>query len=241
MSRAAAVSNERLRSKNELRASRTAGWELERKRFERLPFSILEPSRPALCETISAVDGPRGVRLKRNLRGLATVRAHRIIHLTRATVVAASSAASVFVHSLPTIRTLVGTDGRLTGPILIKGAHPARTPEIDGNGVLQADGGSEGRDGGTLSDKLSAEVVFGARIVGIDGGGQPPRRVQGSTGTHVFVDLAGAPAPILVVPEVHVVVTAHRLRAESTADLHASEKELPLLKGNFRVDESVLC
>src|SRR2546429_105191 len=138
---------------------------------------------------------------------------------------AASSAASVFVHSLPTIRTLVGTDGRLTGPILIKGAHPARTPEIDGNGVLESNGGSEGRDGGTLSDKLPAEVVFGARIVGVDGGGQPPRRVQGSTGTHVFVDLAGAPAPILVVPEVHVVVTAHRLRAESTADLHAWEKE----------------
>src|SRR5256885_4396883 len=108
MSRAAAVSNERLRSKNELRASRTAGWELERKRFERLPFSILEPSRPALCETISAVDRPRRVRFKRNLRGLATVRAHRIKHLTRAAVVAASasSAASVFVHSLPTVRPL---------------------------------------------------------------------------------------------------------------------------------------
>src|SRR3989454_11965886 len=145
MSRAAAVSNERLRSKNELRASRTAGWELERKRFERLPFSILEPSRPALCETIAAVDGPRRVRFKRDLRGLATVRAHRVIHLTRATVVAAaSSAASVFVHSLPTIRTLVGTDGRLTGPILIKGAHPARTPEIDGNGVLESNGGFRG-------------------------------------------------------------------------------------------------
>src|SRR5213078_1798942 len=90
------------------------------------------PSRPALCETISAVDGPRGVRLKRNLRGLATVRAHRVIHLTRATVVAASSAASVFVHSLPTIRTLGGTDRRLTGPILIKGAHPGRALEIEG-------------------------------------------------------------------------------------------------------------
>src|SRR5256885_1296258 len=92
-------------------------------------------SRPALCETIAAIDGPRRVRFKRDLRGLATVRAHRVIHLTRATVVAAaSSAASVFVHSLPTIRTLEGTDGRLTGPILIKGAHPDRTLEIERNG-----------------------------------------------------------------------------------------------------------
>src|SRR6266581_2644167 len=33
------------------------------KRFERLPFSILEPSRPALCETISAVDSPRLLKL----------------------------------------------------------------------------------------------------------------------------------------------------------------------------------
>src|SRR5207247_10983710 len=85
-------------------------------------------SRPALGETISAVDGPRRVRLKRDLRGLATVRAHRVVHLTRSAVVAASasSSASVFVHSLPTIRTLQGTDGRLTGPIPHKAAHPAR-------------------------------------------------------------------------------------------------------------------
>src|SRR2546425_10475361 len=66
----------------------------------------LEPSRPALCETISAVDRPCRVRFERDLRGLATVRAHRIKHLTRAAVVAssaaASSAASVFVHLLTT-------------------------------------------------------------------------------------------------------------------------------------------
>src|SRR5256712_8152896 len=137
MSRAAAVSNERLRSKNELRASRTAGWELERKRFERLPFSILEPSRPALCETISAVDRPRRVRFKRNLRGLATVRAHRIKHLTRATVVAAasaSSAASVFVHSLPTVRPLVGRTTRREGPRLLKLCTTAPYRGLTGRG-----------------------------------------------------------------------------------------------------------
>src|SRR3989475_6769277 len=136
MSRAAAVSNERLRSKNELRASRTAGWELERKRFERLPFSILEPSRPALCETISAVDRPRRVRFKRNLRGLATVRAHRIKHLTRAAVVAAasaSSAASVFVHSLPTVRPFGGPDNPPRGPPPLKAVHHSTNPSIDGN------------------------------------------------------------------------------------------------------------
>src|SRR5207249_7769190 len=123
----------------------------------------LEPSRPALCETISAVDGPRGVRLKRNLRGLATIRAHRVIHLTRATVVAASSAASVFVHSLPTIRTLEGTDGRLTGPILIKGAHPGRTPEIEGTGVREA------------MDPRARRSPLGVRPDG-GAGGSPPRR-----------------------------------------------------------------
>src|SRR3989454_7263584 len=110
------------------------------KRFERLPFSILEPSRPALCETISAVDRPRGVRFKRNLRGLATVRAHRIKHLTRAAVVAsasASSAASVFVHSLPTVRSLVDRTDRREGRGLLKVC--TRTPEprltgIEGQG-----------------------------------------------------------------------------------------------------------
>src|SRR5207244_6419457 len=92
------------------------------KSCERLPFSILEPSRPALCETISAVDRPRGVRFKRNLRGLATVRAHRIKHLTRAAVVAASasSAASVFVHSLPTVRPFGGPDNPPRGPPPLK-------------------------------------------------------------------------------------------------------------------------
>src|SRR3989454_11625816 len=136
MSRAAAVSNERLRSKNELRASRTAGWELERKRFERLPFSILEPSRPALCETISAVDRPRRVRFKRNLRGLATVRAHPIKHLTRAAVVAAasaSSAASVFVYSLPTVRPFGGPDNPPRGPPPLKAVHHMTRRRIDGN------------------------------------------------------------------------------------------------------------
>src|SRR6058998_514590 len=109
------------------------------KRFERLPFSILEPSRPALCETISAVDRPRRVRFKRNLRGLATVRAHRIKHLTRAAVVAASasSAASVFVHLLPTVRSLVDRTDRREGRGLLKVC--TRTPEprltgIEGQG-----------------------------------------------------------------------------------------------------------
>src|SRR3989449_7251252 len=138
MSRAAAVSNERLRSKNELRASRTAGWELERKRFERLPFSILEPSRPALCETISAVDRPRRVRFKRNLRGLATVRAHRIKHLTRAAGVAAASAPStapVSVHSLPTVRPLVGRTSRREGPRLLKLCTTAPSRRLTGRGA----------------------------------------------------------------------------------------------------------
>jgi len=131
------ICRERLRSKNELRASRTAGWELERKRFERLPFSILEPSRPALCETISAVDRPRGVRFKRNLRGLATVRAHRIKHLTRAAVVAASasSAASVFVHSLPTVRPLVGRTSRREGPRFLKVCTTGPHGRLTGSGV----------------------------------------------------------------------------------------------------------
>src|SRR5437899_12549452 len=105
------------------------------KRFERLPFSILEPSRPALCETISAVDRPRGVRFKRNLRGLATVRAHRIKHLTRAAVVAAasaSSAASVFVHSLPTVRSLGRPDDPPRGPPALKAVHYSTIPGIAG-------------------------------------------------------------------------------------------------------------
>src|SRR6058998_1329835 len=108
------------------------------KRFERLPFSILEPSRPALCETISAVDRPRRVRFKRNLRGLATVRAHRIKHLTRAAVVAAasaSSAASVFVHSLPTVRPLVGRTSRREGPRLLKLCTTAPYRGLTGRGA----------------------------------------------------------------------------------------------------------
>jgi len=107
------------------------------KRFERLPFSILEPSRPALCETISAVDRPCRVRFKRNLRGLATVRAHRIKHLTRAAVVAASasSAASVFVHSLPTVRPLVGRTSRREGPRLLKVCTTAPFRGLTGRGA----------------------------------------------------------------------------------------------------------
>src|SRR2546426_4241108 len=107
------------------------------KRFERLPFSILEPSRPALCETISAVDRPRGVRFKRNLRGLATVRAHRIKHLTRAAVVAASasSAASVFVHSLPTVRPLLGRTTRRESPRLLKVCTTAPYRGLTGRGA----------------------------------------------------------------------------------------------------------
>src|SRR5436309_6453053 len=108
------------------------------KRFERLPFSILEPSRPALCETISAVDRPRRVRFKRNLRGLATVRAHRIKHLTRAAVVAAasaSSAASVFVHLLPTVRPLVGRTTRREGPRLLKLCTTAPYRGLTGRGA----------------------------------------------------------------------------------------------------------
>src|SRR5207245_7640747 len=100
------------------------------KRFERLPFSILEPSRPALCETISAVDRPCWVRFERDLRGLATVRAHRIKHLTRAAVVAASaaasSAASVFVHLLPTVRFLVDHTDRPAALGLFKLCTPTR-------------------------------------------------------------------------------------------------------------------
>src|SRR5881628_2796226 len=110
------------------------------KRFERLPFSILEPSRPALCETISAVDRPRGVRFKRNLRGLATVRAHRIKHLTRAAVVAASasSAASVFVHSLPTVRPLLGRTTRRESPRLLKVCTTAPYRGLTGRGAQRS-------------------------------------------------------------------------------------------------------
>src|SRR2546430_16853323 len=109
--------------------------------------------------------------------------------------------------------------GGLQGPSLLKVRTRPAHPKLTETGSSSRMGGSEGRDGGTLSDKLPAEGVFGARIVGIDGGGQPPRRVQGSTGTHGFVDLAGGPAPILVVPEAPRVVAAHPPRAESTADM----------------------
>src|SRR5207249_8745660 len=63
------------------------------------------------------------------------------IHLTRAAVEAASSSASVFVHSLPTIQALQGTDGRLTGPIPHKAAHPARP---GGGGLEGASPGDPG-------------------------------------------------------------------------------------------------
>src|SRR3990170_6320178 len=83
--------------------------EPERKKVGTLDAVLIsEPSRPALCETISAVDGSGRVRLERDLGGLATFRAHRVVHLARASVVAASSAASLFVHLLPTIRSPTG-------------------------------------------------------------------------------------------------------------------------------------
>src|SRR5207237_379993 len=72
---------------------------------------------------------------------LPAVRATRVLHLTRAAVEAASSSASVFVHSLPTIQALQGTDGRLTGPIPHKAAHPTRP---GGGGLEGASPGDPG-------------------------------------------------------------------------------------------------
>src|SRR5207249_12228849 len=54
-----------------------------------------------------------------------------------------------------------------------------------------------------------------------------------------FVHLSGTSVPILVVPEVDVVLTVHRLHAEPATDLHGMGIVLPLLKGNIRVGESV--
>src|SRR5438034_7283275 len=114
------------------------GWSSNEKGSNAVPLSISEPSRPALCETISAVDGSGRVRFERDLGGLAAVRAHRVVHCTRASVVtaaasAASSAASLFVHSLPTIRSLVGPDGRPRGSQGLKGVHSSTTLGIDTN------------------------------------------------------------------------------------------------------------
>src|SRR5207249_6052845 len=67
-------------------------------------------------------------------------------------------------------------------------------------------------------------------------GGRP----GGPARSHVFVHLSGAAVPILVVPEVDVVLTVHRLHAEPAADLHGKGMVLPLLKGNIRMGESVL-
>src|SRR5256885_17147870 len=100
--------------------------------------------------------------------------------------------------------------GGLQGPSLLKVRTRPAHPKLTETGSSSRMGGSEGRDGGTLSDKLPAEVVFGARLVGVDGCGQPPRRVQGSKGAHGFVDLEGAPAPVLVEHVVHVVVIGYR-------------------------------
>src|SRR6266571_8331799 len=129
--------------KNELRASRMTGWSSNEKGSNAVPLSISEPSRPALCETISAVDGSGRVRFERDLGGLAAVRAHRVVHRTRASVVtaaasAASSAASLFVHSLPTIRSLVGSDARPRGSQGLKGVHSSATLGIDTKGVHAA-------------------------------------------------------------------------------------------------------
>src|SRR6266700_7709680 len=103
-----------------------------------VPLSISEPSRPALCETISAVDGSGRVRFERDLGGLAAVRAHRVVHGTRASVVtaasdSASSAASLFVHSLPTIRSLMGPDARPRESQGLKAVHSSTTLGIDTN------------------------------------------------------------------------------------------------------------
>src|SRR6266511_3301665 len=125
-------------NKYELRASRMTGWSSNEKGSNAVPLSISEPSRPALCETISAVDGSGRVRFERDLGGLAAVRAHRVVHCTRASVVtaasaSASSAASLFVHSLPTIRSLMGSDGRRRGSQGLKGVHSSTTLGIDTN------------------------------------------------------------------------------------------------------------
>ena len=90
-----------------------------------------------------------------------------------------------------------------------------------------------------MSDKLAAQVVPGRGVVGLHGGGEAGGRPRGATRSHVFVHLSGTSVPILVVPEVDVVLTVHRLHAEPAADLHGKEMMLPLLKGNIRVGESV--
>src|SRR6266571_1627701 len=126
-------------NKYELRASRMTGWSSNEKGSNAVPLSISEPSRPALCETISAVDGSGRVRFERDLGGLAAVRAHRVVHGTRASVVtaasaSASSAASLFVHSLPTIRSLMGPDARPRGSQGLKAVHSGTTLGIDTKG-----------------------------------------------------------------------------------------------------------
>src|SRR5207245_6688350 len=71
------------------------------------------------------------VRFERDLGGVATIRAHRVVHLTRASVIAsaaASSAASVFVHSLPTVRALAGSDTPLRGCLGLKGVPHSTAP-----------------------------------------------------------------------------------------------------------------
>src|SRR2546425_12546415 len=85
-----------------------------------------------------AVVGRRGgVWLQRVLGGLAALRAHLNLHLRRASVIAsaaASSAASVFVHSLPTVRALAGSDIPLRGCLGLKGVHHSTHRGLTENG-----------------------------------------------------------------------------------------------------------
>src|SRR6266511_759454 len=146
-------------NKYELRASRMTGWSSNEKGSNAVPLSISEPSRPALCETISAVDGSGRVRFERDLGGLAAVRAHRVVHGTRASVVtaaaSASSSAALFVHSLPTIRSLVGSDGRLRGSQGLKGVHSSTTLGIDTN---RGPCGEIGQAARTAGDRKSTRL-----------------------------------------------------------------------------------
>lgn len=87
--------------KSELRAGRRPG-ELDERRFVALGVTVLESARPALRETVSAVDGPGRVRFEGDLRGLTTVCAYGVVHLARTAVEAAPSATSLFVHLLTT-------------------------------------------------------------------------------------------------------------------------------------------
>src|SRR5207302_7832453 len=99
---------------------------------------------------------------------------------------------------------------------------------------------SQGGDGRSVSDHLAAQVVPRRGIVGFHNRRETGGRPGGPARSHVFVHLSGVPVPILVVPEVDVVLTVYRLHAEPAADLHGRGMVLPLLKGNIRMGESVL-